>query len=82
MLKIILESRHYALIDAKNGSALTVALQHNSFESIDIINSGDYDFDYQMQDANGQSFLGDLAKKMLDSKDEDSLEFEKLYNFS
>lgn len=46
MLQIILESRNYALFDTKHGSPLTVALQNNCFESINIINSGDYDFDY------------------------------------
>lgn len=53
MLHIILESGHYALHDSKHGSPLTVALHHNCFESIHIINSGDFNFDYQMLDSQG-----------------------------
>ena len=69
MLYIILDSGHYALVDAKHGSPLTVALQDNCFDSIHIINSGEYKFDYQMCDTTGQSFVGYLVKKLQDMTD-------------
>lgn len=48
MLKKILNSGHYALHDVRHGSPLTVALQYNCFESIDIMMHGDggYHFDF------------------------------------
>ena len=82
MLLIILENGHYALYDSKHGSPLTVALQNNCFESIHIINSGNFNFDYQMQDSQGQSFIGYLIRKMQDITDEQGEEFEKLADFS
>ena len=82
MLNIILQSGHYALYDSKNGSPLTVALENNCFESIDIIMNGDFQFDVQMTDAQGQSFVGYLIKKMLENPEQSGLEFDKLANFS
>lgn len=70
------------MYDSKNGSPLTVALQHNCFEAIQIINSGDYKFDYQMRDALGQSFLGYLIQKLQDLPEERGLEFDKLATFT
>lgn len=66
MLKKILNSGHYALFDVRHGSPLTVALQHNCFESIDIMMNGDNanQFDFQMLDNQGQSFLGYLTRKL------------------
>ena len=46
MLHIILDSGHYAIQDPKYESPLLVALKNNCFESINIIDSGDYEFDY------------------------------------
>jgi hypothetical protein len=37
LFHLILSSKNYALYDSKNGSPLTVALQHGCFESIKII---------------------------------------------
>lgn len=82
MLNIILESGHYALYDSKNGSPLTVALQNNCFDSIHIIMNGDFKFDVQMTDAQGQSFVGYLIKKMLENPEQSGLEFDKLDDFS
>jgi hypothetical protein len=50
MLHIILESGNYAFFDAKNGSPLTVALENNCFDSINIILKPEYKFDVQMPD--------------------------------
>jgi len=74
MLHIILDSGHYALQDPKHESPLLVALQHNCFESINIFDSGDYEFDYQMQDSEGLSFIGHIMKQ-LGGHAEDNFEF-------
>lgn len=82
MLHIILESGHFAYSDSKNGSPLTQALQNNCFDSINIIMNGDYNFDVQMTDSQGQSFVGYLFKKLLDNPDQKGLEFDKLNDFT
>ena len=46
LLTIILDSNNYAKFDAIHGSPLSVALEHLSFKSIDIMMNGDYGFAY------------------------------------
>lgn len=81
-MTIILDSGNFAVVDQRFGSPLTVALQDKCYQSIDIITSGDYKFDFQMQDNDGISFVGYLTKYLMDAPDENGDEFEKLHSFS
>lgn len=82
MLKIILKSGHYAIQPLSHESPLTVALQDSCFESLNEINSGEYNFDYQAKDSRGLSFIGQLIFKMQNLPDQRGFEFDKLNNFA
>lgn len=81
MLQIILDSGHYAMQDPQFESPLFVALQHNCFASLRIFDKGGYDFDYQMIDQHGHSFIGFVMKQLDDMPDENSSEYKKLSDF-
>ena len=70
MLTNILESGNFAASDKLNGNPLNIALENNCFDSISIMKSKDYGFDYQMPDHEGISFLGYLVRKLQGETDE------------
>jgi len=74
MMYIILENKLFSAHDAIHGSPLTVALRHDCYESIRIMNSGDYNFDYQTLDARGISFYGHLVMKLQEVQSTDGFD--------
>lgn len=61
MLHIILDSGDYDVCSKRHGSPLTVALDSNCFDCIEIMSKDEYKFDYQEIDGNGISFIGYLV---------------------
>ena len=82
MLRIQLDCGHYALYDVEHDGPLTVALHNNCFESLFIINNGDYNFDYQYQNNKGLSFIGQIIKQLQDMAEESGDQFDKLCKFA
>ena len=80
MLTILLDSGDFALTDRLLGDPLKVALDYNCFESISIMKSKDYGFDFQMIDYQGISFLGYLMEK-LQNEEEDTQLFKDISHF-
>lgn len=64
MLLIILESGHFSTNDPQHGSPLTIAQKNECFDSINLMNEGETEFDYQAVDSKGLSLVGHLFKKL------------------